>query len=147
MNSCYKLLERLFLIDVNLSEDEEHVFGYLWRCRVPSKVLAFAWTLLLDCIPTTVKLGIRGVLNADASKTCVFCGRLEETALHLFLSCEVVTRLWQKVMQWLQFNFITPHNLWAHFLCWSNTASTKKLRHGFRLIWSAMVWAILEEKE
>lgn len=32
VNSCYKLLERLFLIDVNLSEDEERVFGDLWRC-------------------------------------------------------------------------------------------------------------------
>lgn len=112
-------------------------------------LLAFAWTLLLDLIPIRVNLAIRGVLNADASKTYVFCGRLEETALHLhlFLHCEVVTRLWQKVMQWLQFNFITPHNRWAHFLCWSNEASTKKLRHGFWLIWNATVWAILEEKE
>ena len=50
MNSCCKLLERLFLIEDNLSEDEECVFGGVWKCRAPSEVLAFAWTLLLDRI-------------------------------------------------------------------------------------------------
>lgn len=42
VNSCRKLLERLFLIEDNLSGDEECVFGGLWKCRAPSKVLAFA---------------------------------------------------------------------------------------------------------
>lgn len=42
VNSYRKLLERLFLIEDNLSGDEECVFGGLWKCRAPSKVLAFA---------------------------------------------------------------------------------------------------------
>jgi len=69
------------------------VFGGLWKSGTPSKVLAFAWTLLLDRIPTRVNLAIRGVLNADASKSCVFCGRMEETAPHIFLHCEVVAKV------------------------------------------------------
>jgi len=63
VNSCCKLLERLFLIEDHLSQVEECGFGGLWNCRAPSKVLALAWTLLLDRIPTRVNLAIMGVLK------------------------------------------------------------------------------------
>lgn len=58
VNSSYKKLERLFLLDGNLSKDEELVFGGLRKSGAPSKGLAFAWTLLLDRIPTRVNLAI-----------------------------------------------------------------------------------------
>jgi len=109
VNSCYKLLERLFLIDYNIPKGEERVFGYLWKCLALLKVLVFIWTMLLDRIPTRVILVSRGVLNVEASKNCVLCGRVKETALHLFLHCEVVLKVWQKVMCWPQLNFLLPH--------------------------------------
>jgi hypothetical protein len=46
VNSCYKILERLFLIEDNIPESEERVFALIWKCQAPSKVLAFAWMLL-----------------------------------------------------------------------------------------------------
>lgn len=139
VNSSYKQPERLYLLDGNLSEDEELVFGGLRKSGAPFKGLAFAWTLLLDRIPTRVNLAIQGVLNADASKSCVFCGRMEETILHLFLHCEVVAKVWQKIMRWLQLKVTTPHNLLVPFLCWTNEARNKKTKNGFRLIWNASI--------
>lgn len=118
VNSCYKLLVRLFFIDDNIPEGEERVFGYIWKCQALSKVLVFAWTMLLDRIPTKVNLAARGVLNRETSKNCVLCGRVEETTSHLFLHCEVVMKVLRRVMSWFQFNFSIPHNLFAHFECW-----------------------------
>jgi len=95
VNSCYKLVERLFLIDDNIPEGDE-------------------------C-----------VLNVKASKNCVLCGRVEETALHLFLHCEVVLKVLHLFLHWLQFNFLIPHNLFAHFECWYYEATFRRIRWGF----------------
>jgi len=89
-----------------------------------------------------MNLAAREVLEPDSSKNCVFCRRREETAVHLFIRCEVVSRVRLRVMSWLQFSFITTHNLFVHFECWANEAKSKKLTLGFRLIWNASIWSI-----
>jgi len=142
VKSCYKLLERLFLLNDEVSVGEEVVFSSLWKCRAPSKVLAFSCTLQLDRIPTRMNLPAREVLEPDSSNNYVFCRRRGETAVHLFIHCEVVSRVRLGVMSWLQFSFITPHNLFVHFECWENEAKSKKLTLSFRLIWNASIWAI-----
>jgi len=38
------------------------------------------------------------------------------------------------MFNWLQFPFITPPNLLVHLDCWSNEATSKKLKKGFWLI-------------
>ena len=47
VNSCYKLLEGLWLADGELNGIEKVVFGYLWKFQAPTKVLAFVGQLLL----------------------------------------------------------------------------------------------------
>jgi hypothetical protein len=111
---------------------------WCWR---PRGGRFFAWTMLLDRIPTRVHLASRGVLNVEASNNCVLCGKVEETTLHLFF-CEVVLKVWQRVMCWLQFNFLIPHNLFAHFECWYYEATSRRIRRGFCLIWLASIWVI-----
>jgi hypothetical protein len=101
---------------------------------------------LLDRTPTRVNLAARGVLNGEESKNCVLCGRVEETVLHLFLHCEVVTEVWRRVMSWLQFNFLIPHNLFAHFECWYHEVKSRKVRRGFCLIWLAFIWVIWKRR-
>lgn len=91
-----------------------------------------SWTLLPNRIPTRVNLAVRHVLNPEASKNCVMCDRREESGNHIyFLNCEEVSKVWLDVMWWLEFNFITPPNLFVHLKCWSKKARTKKFRKGF----------------
>jgi hypothetical protein len=113
VNSCYKLLKRVFLIEDNIPDGDAQVFGYLWKCKTPSNVLAIAWTILLERIPTRVNLAYRGVLNVEESRNCVLCRRVEETALHLFLHCEVVLKVWQWVMSGLHFHFVIPQSFFT----------------------------------
>lgn len=113
---------------------EEGVFGYLWKSLAPYKVVAFSWTLLLDRIPTRSNLAIRNLLAPGDSDRFVLCGVEVETSIHIFLHCEVVTKVWRLVMNWLEFNFITQHNLFVHLECWSNEVRPKYLKRGVWLI-------------
>lgn len=117
VNSCYKLLYGLWLIDGDLNGLEKVVFGYLWKSRAPSKVLAFVWATLLNRIPTRVILDARGILGVESSRSCVLCGVMDETEVHLFLHCEEVQRVWKKLMCWLHCYFIVPNDLLVHLEC------------------------------
>lgn len=70
------------------------------------------------------------------------CGSGEETSSHIFLHCEVMLRVWEKVLQWLNFNFFIPPNLFVHFECCSSEVWNKKLCKGYWLIWHASLWMI-----
>ena len=142
LKSCYTLLHSLSYGVANLNDMEKVIFLEIWRCKAPTKVLAFSWTLLLDRIPSKINLANRSLLRADESKRCVFCDEREESAIHLFLHCSWVSKVWREVMRWLNFNIITPPNLFLHALGWSREVSSKKLRRGAWVIWHAVVWVI-----
>jgi len=80
------------------------------------------------------------------SSVCVLCGNVEETTNHLFLHCNVVSVIWRKVLDWLNINFITPHNLFSHFACWSTLSNSRRLFNAFCLIWHAVIWSIWKER-
>jgi hypothetical protein len=99
VKSCYKILQDLRLVEGVWSGEEEVVFRNFWKSKAPSKVLAFSWNLLLDRIPTKVNLARRHLLAVEDSKRCVFCGLEDEMAVHLFLHCRVISRVWLEVMR------------------------------------------------
>jgi hypothetical protein len=100
-----------------LSALEEGVLSSLWKSLAPSKVVAFSWALLLDRIPTRVNLAFQHILNQEVPLTCVLCGQTEESSIHLFLHCKVVSKIWRGVLNWQDMNFITPQNLYVQFEC------------------------------
>ena len=69
----------------------------------------------------------------------MFCGSADETVVHLFMPCEIISMVWREVMHWLNFNFIIPPNLFLHVLCWTREVWSKNLRQGAWLIWHAVV--------
>lgn len=119
-----------------MTNEEEAIFRENWRSKAPGKVLAFSWTLLLDRIPTKVNLSKKRLLETDDPKRCVFCDLEVESAAHLFLHCELISKVWREVMRWLDVNFITPPNPFIHALCWSREMRSKWL------IWHAVVWVV-----
>jgi len=69
------------------------VFRDLWKSKALSKVLAFSCTLILDHIPTKVYLAKRRLLANEDSNRCVFCGNEDETVVHLFVHCHVISKV------------------------------------------------------
>lgn len=146
VKSCYCLLEKMRVIEKEVSREKQRVINYLWKSSAPSKVLAFSWMVLLDCIPTQTNLEKRRVLDVNASKYCILCSCHEESSSHLFLHCEWTSKVWLKVFNWLQLHFITPFNLYVHMDCLSNEVTSKKLRKGYWLIWYATIWVLWKER-
>lgn len=73
VSSAYKKLEGLVLGDVGWREEEKGVFVKLWKNSAPSKVVAFAWRVFLNHIPTKVNLALRNVLGPEDPNVCVMC--------------------------------------------------------------------------
>lgn len=118
------------------------MFSNLWKNPAPSKVLAFAWKVLLNRIPTKLNLELRNVLAPKESTLCPMCNRAEESSTHLFLHCHLMDKVWSKVMWWLDNFFVIPPNLFVHWECWSGTVSNKHLVKGLRLIWLTTLWVL-----
>jgi len=146
VNSSYRVLENLVLLDVGLSAEEEGGFVMLWKSPAPSKVVAFSWMAIIDRIPTRSNLTFRHILAHRDPSVCVLCGQGEEMTTHLFLHCDVVVLIWRKIMDWLDINFITPCNLFIHFACWTDACNSRRLLKTFLLIWHAVIWVIWKKR-
>ena len=64
----------------------------LWHLKIPPKVHIFAWKMCMNALPTFVNLQRRGVKLCDF---CLACGKELESTLHVFVKCEVATRVWR----------------------------------------------------
>jgi hypothetical protein len=146
VNSSYRVLENLVVEEEGVNVEEGKIFSSLWKSPAPSKVVAFSWLALLDRIPTRANLARRHSLAPRESTLCVMCDNEEETTVHLFLHCEVALKIWRKMLDWLNINFITPHCLLAHFACWSESSNSRRMFKAFCLIWHAVIWSIWKER-
>lgn len=142
VKSMYSKLETLMVREESLDELERRVFKHIWKSPAPSKVVVFSWKLLHDRIPTKINLAIRNCFPPDTSYECVWCNNTAEDATHLFLHCEGVKVVWCKIMEWLDFNFIIPPNLFILWECWNGAVLNNKTRKGVRIIWHAVIWSI-----
>ena len=76
----YKIVAKL------LSNRLKRVMPDIWKLKIPSKSLVFAWRLIRDRLPTRMNLRRRQVVINEVQ--CPFCGDVEEEAAHLFFSCK-----------------------------------------------------------
>ena len=81
---------RLLMSD-QINENQDGAFTELWKFKVPSKVVFFAWRLIRDRLPTKINLRRRNVDIHDP--TCPFYKNKEEDAAHLFYSCSKIMPL------------------------------------------------------
>lgn len=143
VGSLYKKLALGVLVENERGEEENRVFAQIWKSPAPSKVVALSWKGLLNRLPTRVNLIRRNALPQHGNSRCVFCNEVDESTNHLFLHCKVTWRIWAKVQNWLEVNFIMPSNLFAHWRCWDALVlNRKELKRGTRLIWNTTIWVI-----
>jgi hypothetical protein len=107
-------------------------------------VVAFSWQLLHDRLPTRDNLVLRHVIQqAGSDGNCVWCdGGGESSSSHLFLHCNVALKVWYAIFNWLGVVIVMPPNLFILFECLSETASSKKGKNCFRLVWHSVIWVI-----
>jgi len=81
-----------------------------------------------------------------ASLNCVLCEGMVESVNHLFIHCAFAMEVWQCLLCWLDFNSVSPLNLFVHWECWTGAETNMKVRKGYQLIWHAAVWSILRAR-
>ncbi|KAH1194288.1 Transportin MOS14 [Glycine max] len=88
------------LLNSNLSvESQDETFKALWKIKVPSKALVFAWRLTRERLPTKNNLRRRNVETNDVS--CPFFRSHDEDEAHLFFTCAKILPLWWESLSWL----------------------------------------------
>jgi hypothetical protein len=125
--------------EVRWTDEEKGVFDNMWKCPAPSTVVAFAWRAILNRVATKLNLVLRHVLRPEDHLWCGLCNRVEESANHLFLHCQVASVVWRKLMWWLDYFFILPPNLFIHWECWHVGERDKKVKKGKGIIWLATI--------
>jgi hypothetical protein len=91
---------------------EYKAFASLWKSLGSSKIIAFAWQLLLDKIPSRNNLLRRHIL-LPADDRCVWCGSESEIVMHLFIYCDIARKIWTEVVSWLRLDISLPQNLFS----------------------------------
>ena len=117
----------------------------VWHKVVPSKIYVFAWRLLHNRIPTKINLLWRKVLHHNDTMCVGGCG-CPETAVHLFLACDIFGSTWSFLWCWLGIDFVPSIVFGGHFDQFSRLAGMPRYTHSFfRVIWLASVWVIWKE--
>jgi hypothetical protein len=129
-----------------LSTAQDLSFKVLWKCMAPSKVTGFAWLVLLDRVPTRVNLIRRQVIIDDGNQSCVFCGNSAETVTHLFLYCNCILQVWERVLAWLGLRFMLPHSISSMLNFMATSSGSKQVRKGLVMIWKAVIWSVWRQR-
>jgi len=112
----------------------------LWKLKVPNKILAFAWRLLRDRLPTRANLRRRQIELEDT--TCRLCRGVEETAGHLFFNCSEVLPVRWESLSWVSIVGVFPLNPKQHFLQHVLGMSDGLQANRWKWWWMALTWTI-----
>ncbi|CAJ2666063.1 unnamed protein product [Trifolium pratense] len=113
------------------------VFSNIWKSDALSKVVAFAWQLMLNRIPTKVNLTLRGIGN---DMVCSFYNVTAENTLHMFLHCGTSAKIWYELVQWIGQELLLPPSFSLSFSMMVGCGIGKKGKKGLMLIWHAYIW-------
>jgi hypothetical protein len=142
VKSAYDLVSDLMLTKEDFSFSHNLAFKVVWKSSAPSKTAGFAWLVLLDRIPTRANLFRRQVLRGDDEQCCVFCRREVETTSHLFLYCNGIMQVWDRVFCWLGMKFSLPHTITSILNLMASTRGSKQARRGMVMIWISLIWTV-----
>jgi len=65
-------------------------------------------------------------MSPGDSLSCVLCGLVKRHQLIFFLHCNVIEKVWFKVLRLIDFSLITPPNLFTHIAFWNEEEKKTK---------------------
>ncbi|MCH84799.1 ribonuclease H protein, partial [Trifolium medium] len=115
VKSAYLVLDKRARLQRILPEVEIENLARVWDSWASPKVIVFSWQLLQDRVPTRQNLRRRRVLVGTTDTSCVFCGAVEESGDHLFVSCERISPIWYRITRWLGIEYVCPNRIMQVF--------------------------------
>ncbi|XP_058733994.1 uncharacterized protein LOC131605683 [Vicia villosa] len=141
VNSCYEFF-KASLSGPPMESNKVLAFNYLWKFKVPSRILCFGWRFLLNRIPTRDQLVRRGVLVGGSDSVCALCSKEEETLSHLFFLCNISIRIWRRVFMWLDISEDLTIDEFGDFFHFYGKIHCLNKRMIVGTVWLATVWVI-----
>lgn len=87
------------------------------------------------------------VVLQHVDTACVGGCSCMESAVHLFLLCNLFGSLWHLIYQWVDISFITPTSIADHFHHFGQSAGLPRSAHSYlQLIWHTSVQVIWKER-
>ena len=74
--------------------DTDLIAPLIWGTKAPRKIKIFAWLLFKDRLSTAVNLAHKNIIHSDL---CTLCAMLPEDSTHLFITCPLANRIWQRM--------------------------------------------------
>ena len=97
-----------------MTNSSEFNFILFWSVKALSNAKTLTWRVINGKVPTRTNLVIREVqLKNEISPLCL---EHPETVKHLFLSCDLVFKVWSDCDKWIGVQTIYHGNLMTHFL-------------------------------
>ena len=123
---------------------QDGAFEELWKLKVLSKILVFAWRLLRDRLPTKINLQRWQVEIND--RRCPFCSSMEEDAGHLFFHCSKILPIWWKSLFWVNIFGAFLQNPRQHFLQHISGLADGIRVNRWKCWWLALTWSIWQQR-
>jgi len=78
--------------------DWKKIYCLPYRVALDSKSREFQYKLLNGCLATNILLSKVGIIS---SPVCSFCGEVNESLEHIFITCHYTKRFWAEVKKWM----------------------------------------------
>ncbi|XP_058783901.1 uncharacterized protein LOC131658647 [Vicia villosa] len=125
-----------------VGNSERKMLNFMWDIKAPSKVKIFAWRLILDRLPTRDQLKKRRILDNDRDCCLVLCSGEEESSKHLFESCPITRKIWNRVGGWIGDSCKLSIEELSSFFTVAEKIKGVEERLTIGVIWLAVVWNI-----
>ncbi|XP_058775083.1 uncharacterized protein LOC131649336 [Vicia villosa] len=118
----------------------------IWKARMPSKVKIFSWRLLKDRLPTRLQLLKRDIIVDNEECLCVFGCPIKEDAKHLFLRCDKLRRVWEKIQSWLEITVTGGDDCRSNYMNWFEALHQKIPARRAGVFWAVVCWCIWKQR-
>ncbi|XP_058783792.1 uncharacterized protein LOC131658523 [Vicia villosa] len=126
--------------------DRVRALSHLWKVKVPSKILFFAWRFIYNRIATRDHLVRRGILMEGRDSFCVFCSKEEESRDNLFSNCVVSIRVWRRVYMWLGVGEILSFDEFVDFFFNCEKINCLSKKAILSVVWLATIWTLWNKR-
>lgn len=115
----------------------------MWYNGVPFRIQFFMWTVVMGKISPMDNLQRKGFILPSI---CLLCYQEVESVSHLLLHCLFSREIWGGIMRDFGISLVFPMDLMALLTGWRITALSALGRRFWRLVPTAVCWAIWSER-
>ena len=115
-------------------------FKFIWKSSVSYRVKVSAWLVVHGKINTCNQIQIWNPHMVLSPSWCVLCRKDDESIDHLFMHCEIATKLWNQLFYEAGFSWVVQDKCSALFMEDMTGFGSNNMAHA---LWNSMILALI----